>query len=282
MKLLVIMALYNKEKYVQRAIESVLNQTYTNWHLVITDDHSTDGSLEVARAYQDHPQVTIIVNEKNRGPSYARSLALRAFRNQPWDIFTCHDADDYSRHDRVEIMLEYFKDPDLYVLIPMYSRFDAFSGEHIITMIAQGFVFYRRQVFDALGYFDNNTLFSADYEYYHRAVAWCESEKLKCHQELTEGLYTALNVGNNLTTLVPRNSQPRLDYNSKARMKIDARRKLRIFYRDFNHKPLNEFLFLRLGIVMLYLRKLKHRFIRKLKTFIRKLKYKLSWNSTDT
>jgi len=60
----VIMALYNKEKFVVEAIESVLNQSYKDIELVVVDDKSTDGSLEIARRYETDGRVRVITNSE--------------------------------------------------------------------------------------------------------------------------------------------------------------------------------------------------------------------------
>ena len=47
----IITASYNYENYIKETIESVINQTYTNWELIIIDDGSTDNSVEVIKSY---------------------------------------------------------------------------------------------------------------------------------------------------------------------------------------------------------------------------------------
>ena len=52
-KVSIILANYNEEKYIAEAIESVINQTYTNWELIIIDDASTDRSQDIINSYKD-------------------------------------------------------------------------------------------------------------------------------------------------------------------------------------------------------------------------------------
>ena len=56
---------YNSENYIAETIESVLSQTYTNFELVITDDCSTDGTINVIKGYKDF-RIHLIKNEKNQ------------------------------------------------------------------------------------------------------------------------------------------------------------------------------------------------------------------------
>ena len=59
---------YNYALYIKQAIESVLNQTYQNWDLIIIDDASTDYSLNIINEYvKKDSRVKLIINEKNLG-----------------------------------------------------------------------------------------------------------------------------------------------------------------------------------------------------------------------
>ena len=67
-KVTVLMPTYNVEPYVREAVESVLAQTFTDFLLLVMDDHSTDGTLDVVRTIDD-PRIRIVQNEKNVGLS---------------------------------------------------------------------------------------------------------------------------------------------------------------------------------------------------------------------
>ena len=76
---------YNAEKYLALAIESVLQQTYTNWELLLLDDGSTDNSLSIAQSYaQKDSRIKVISDGKNKNlatrlnelPSLAQGLYL--------------------------------------------------------------------------------------------------------------------------------------------------------------------------------------------------------------
>jgi len=62
----VIMSVYNGEKYLREAIESILNQTFTDFEFLIVNDGSTDGSSEIIQSYQDE-RIRVINNEQNIG-----------------------------------------------------------------------------------------------------------------------------------------------------------------------------------------------------------------------
>ncbi|MBQ2654676.1 MAG: glycosyltransferase [Methanobrevibacter sp.] len=71
----IIMPVYNRVDFVKKAIDSVLNQTYTNFELLIVDDGSTDGTRELLKSIDDD-RIKLIFNETNIGASAARNVAL--------------------------------------------------------------------------------------------------------------------------------------------------------------------------------------------------------------
>jgi glycosyltransferase involved in cell wall biosynthesis len=82
----VLMTVYNREKYIAEAIESVLASTYTNWELIIVDDQSKDRSVEIAKIYADKDdRIKVYINEKNlgdypnrnRAASYAKGIYIK-------------------------------------------------------------------------------------------------------------------------------------------------------------------------------------------------------------
>lgn len=63
----VTIPMYNNERFIRQTIESILDQTYTNFELLIYDDNSTDGSYEIAASFKD-PRLRVFKNERNLGP----------------------------------------------------------------------------------------------------------------------------------------------------------------------------------------------------------------------
>lgn len=67
----VIIPNYNHAQFLDERIQTVLNQTYQNFELIILDDKSTDNSLEVINKYKNDPHVSeIVVNEENSGSTF--------------------------------------------------------------------------------------------------------------------------------------------------------------------------------------------------------------------
>jgi len=89
----VIVPAYNREKYLRRCIGSILNQTFTDFELVIVDDCSTDNSFEIYGDYGSRdPRVKIIRNGENLGASLARKVGLDGSSGK---YISFVDSDDY-------------------------------------------------------------------------------------------------------------------------------------------------------------------------------------------
>lgn len=86
----IIMPVYNKEKYVKKSIQSILDQTFTDYELIIVNDGSTDESLTICQSFQDSR--IHLISVENGGVSIARNIGLD---NAKGDYITFIDADDY-------------------------------------------------------------------------------------------------------------------------------------------------------------------------------------------
>ena len=79
----VIMPLYNNEKYVAEAIQSVINQSYTDWELIIINDASTDNSQQIAENIsKTDTRISLINLKENKGVSYARNLGIKKSKGE--------------------------------------------------------------------------------------------------------------------------------------------------------------------------------------------------------
>jgi glycosyltransferase involved in cell wall biosynthesis len=98
---------YNNEAFIGAAIESVLNQTFADFELVVVDDRSTDETLERIRAFRD-PRIRIVENERNLGHEGNWNKALREGRGRFVKILP---GDDLLRPRCLERQLAAFEDP---------------------------------------------------------------------------------------------------------------------------------------------------------------------------
>jgi glycosyltransferase involved in cell wall biosynthesis len=85
----VLIPLYNREKYVRQAIDSVLSQTFTDFEVIVVDDGSTDGSVEVVKSYGTRVK---LIQQRNQGPEVARNTGLALAEGE---YLVLLDSDDF-------------------------------------------------------------------------------------------------------------------------------------------------------------------------------------------
>ena len=78
----IILPNYNKGKFLEEAIISVIKQTYKNWKLYIIDDHSSDNSYSVLKKFSNIENITIIKLNRNKGPSFCRNYGMRISKSK--------------------------------------------------------------------------------------------------------------------------------------------------------------------------------------------------------
>lgn len=104
-KISVIMPVYNGERYLKEAIDSILSQTYGDFELIIIDDGSTDATEKMILAYQDH-RIRYDKNEKNLGVAASLNRGLDLAKGE---YVARMDADDISLSDRFEKQVNFME-----------------------------------------------------------------------------------------------------------------------------------------------------------------------------
>lgn len=112
---------FNSEKYISETIESVLQQTYKNWELIIVDDFSTDTSVTLIKEFQEKDQrIKLVKLSKNSGPAVARNEGIKIAKG---NFLTFIDSDDVWLPKFIETSLLYEKKSQGFVFAS-YHRFD--------------------------------------------------------------------------------------------------------------------------------------------------------------
>ena len=97
MKISIVTASYNYENYIKESIQSVLNQTYEDWELIIVDDCSTDNSVNVIKSFQDD-RIKLFINKQNLGLAKTLELGIKRATGD-WIIFL--ESDDLITPDYI-------------------------------------------------------------------------------------------------------------------------------------------------------------------------------------
>jgi len=122
MKVSIIMCSYNVEEFIERAIESVLAQTYTNWELIICDDQSKDRTIALIEQYTSDSRIKLIRQPENL--RYVRNKNF-GFAQAKGELLTQLDADDTSPPDRLAKQVQVFLDyPEIKICGSNYQQVD--------------------------------------------------------------------------------------------------------------------------------------------------------------
>lgn len=148
-KISIIVPVYNVEKYLSRCIDSILNQTFTDFELILVDDGSTDNSGLICdeAGKQDHR--IIVIHTPNNGPGSARNIALDwVFKHSDSEWIGFIDSDDVVYASYLEILFEVAKDSNLNISVCGFLD----SNDSMMTM-KSGAVIEEYIVYDTEDYF---------------------------------------------------------------------------------------------------------------------------------
>ena len=106
----VFMAAYNGEAYIEKAIQSVLAQSFTNFELLIINDGSTDRTLDIIHKFTD-PRIRLVHNDGNKGLTFTRNRGIEEAKGQYIAILDC---DDLAMPDRLKTQISFLDaNPDI-------------------------------------------------------------------------------------------------------------------------------------------------------------------------
>ncbi|MFH1772662.1 MAG: glycosyltransferase [Candidatus Omnitrophota bacterium] len=126
-KISVVMTVYNGERFLAEAIESILNQTFSDFEFIIVDNNSTDKTKDIIRSYKDD-RISLIENKENLGQTKALNIGIR---NSRAELIARMDADDISLLQRLALQYEYLNsNPSVAVVGSWHKEIDA-RGRHL-------------------------------------------------------------------------------------------------------------------------------------------------------
>jgi len=189
-KVTVIMPVYNNKEDVSRAIQSIFDQTYSNWELIIIDDCSTDETFDTINNFINNKPFDIKFrrNPKNYGPYISTNLALNTAEGE----YICRlDSDDTISPDYFESCATILDEKPM--MEGVNTRF--VRGSEKIERYGEITLFYRKRIIDQIGYYDS-VRFGADSEFRARFALHFEKKIFY----LSKVTYFATIRDNSLTT----------------------------------------------------------------------------------
>ena len=179
----VIMPTFNRKKTILRAINSVLNQTYTNYEIIIIDDGSNDGTVEVINALKND-KIRLYVQSHNQGANVARNIGIK---NAKGEYIAFLDSDDEWFENKLEKQIKYLiDDKSLLVCFCSYQLFETNNTTIIpnitdknadigiilkkYNLIGTPTLIMHKSVFEKVGLFNETLGRLQDYEFAIRIV----------------------------------------------------------------------------------------------------------------
>jgi glycosyltransferase involved in cell wall biosynthesis len=187
----VLMTAYNAEKYISSAILSIINQTYTDWELIVVDDCSTDGThgkVEEIKARYPDKKIWLDYMPENKGHTRAMIAAMKSVKGE---LIAWQDSDDVSCPMRFEEQIKCFETPKIGVCTTWAITINT-VGNRINnwytdsaqrekkTTISDKFrddcwiclpsMMWRREVVEKIGSFDDKCYYAQDFNYYLRIL----------------------------------------------------------------------------------------------------------------
>ncbi|QPJ62903.1 MAG: glycosyltransferase [Candidatus Nitronauta litoralis] len=176
----VVIPTYNRVEFLEKAVESVLLQTWSNWELIVVDDGSTD---DTADTMQGIPQVNFLRFEENKGVSYARNRGIEIAGGE----FICFlDSDDQWLPEKLTRQVQWMeKNPECSacytdeiwirngVRVNPMKKHRKYSGQVFrnclpLCIISPSSIMMRRELFNDIGVFDESLPACEDYDLWLR------------------------------------------------------------------------------------------------------------------
>jgi glycosyltransferase involved in cell wall biosynthesis len=117
-KVSVLMPMFNSEKYIGMAIESILNQTFKDFELIILNDGSTDNSKKIVESYSDS-RIILIENTQNQGLARTRNRLIAEAKG---DFLAWLDSDDIALPQRLQIQVDFLEKNPNHALVASWAR----------------------------------------------------------------------------------------------------------------------------------------------------------------
>ena len=146
-KVYILMATYNGEKYLKEQIDSILNQTYKNWRLIIHDDNSTDNTLNLIKEYvEKYPEKIILIDDDiSTGGAKENFAYLLNKIDDNFDYIMFSDQDDVWFENKIELTLNKMIETERkYSKKPILVHTDLKVVDENLNVIAESMIRYQK------------------------------------------------------------------------------------------------------------------------------------------
>jgi glycosyltransferase involved in cell wall biosynthesis len=194
-KVSVIMPVYNGARYVRNAVDSILNQTYENFEMIVVDDASEDGTNEILSSYRDE-RLRLFCNNNNLGLAKSLNHAIKVSRGE---YIARQDADDISHIQRLEGQVSFLDNNSEIAVLGTTTQWIDENGQTLLVWqqptenkriqqtlltyccLIHGSVMYRAQIVRDMGGYNENMRTGQDYDLWLRVS---ETHDIACLPEV--------------------------------------------------------------------------------------------------
>lgn len=141
----VIITAYNAKQYLAEAVDSVLNQSYTDLEIILVNDGSKDNTLEIMQQYEAQDSRVVVISHENMGISASNNRALKMARGH---YIAKLDADDVMTPNRIEEQVKFLQENPQIGMLSSDAIIINDKGEHVGTQVMPGYqdVAYSRKI----------------------------------------------------------------------------------------------------------------------------------------
>ena len=177
----IILPNYNKALFLEESINSVVSQTYENWHLYIIDDCSTDASKIIINKYLDNRKITMIKLNKNKGPSFCRNYGMRISK---FKYISFIDSDDTWMNNKLEKQINFMENSGLKFSYTDYTPFIEKAGKKVFKKSTSLKSYFNFETFTKNSSINTTTMIinrSILKSHRFRKIKLCEDYLFKCN-----------------------------------------------------------------------------------------------------
>lgn len=143
----IIVPVFNTENYLRRCIDSVINQTFKDWELILVDDGSTDGSALIIKEYVEKYAQIVPFFQENGGQSKARNEGLKKCRGK-YVFFL--DSDDWLEENALSVLVDKIESDDVDIVCSVANFVDDSGRKSLIRRFNEPYLYNDEILIDAL------------------------------------------------------------------------------------------------------------------------------------
>ena len=135
----ILMATYNGEKYLYEQIESILNQSYKNWILLIRDDKSEDSTVSIIEEYEKKDSRIRLLRDRKGNLGFVKNFE-ELLKNSQEEFVMFSDQDDYWEKDKIKNYIEILQKDEKLSQIPLLIHSNSFICDKELKIVKEKFV----------------------------------------------------------------------------------------------------------------------------------------------